>query len=317
MGKIFVGLLAVVCLAADGDHWPQYRGPSGAGIAVSAAPVEFGPKQNLLWSVAVKAGHSSPSMWGDRIFLTGFDPATKELEVTAFDRRDGKPLWRRVAPATEIEKVHSVSNPATATAVADAERVYVYFGSAGLFCYSHAGQPVWERRQPAAKVSFGSGASPLVAGDALILVHEDAESHILALDRKTGKALWDEKLAPTGGFSGHATPVQWKDQVILHRPNEVVAFDLRTGARKWWLKINSQGTGTPAVNGDMLFVGAWGSDPSLMDPVPTGDELVKKYDKDGNGSVSKEEFPDNLAISRRVDAGQTQGAIVTYKRFFD
>jgi hypothetical protein len=66
----------------------------------------------------------------------------------------------------------------------------------------------------------------------------------------------------------------------------------------------------------MLFVGAWGSDPDLRDPIPTWDELVKKYDKDANGSLSKNEFPDDLAIARRVDAGKTEGAVVTFKRFF-
>jgi outer membrane protein assembly factor BamB len=318
MGKIWVALLATACaVAAENDRWPQYRGRDGAGIADGAAPVEFGPKQNLLWTATVKSGHSSPSIWGDRIFLTGFDAASKELEVAAFDRRDGHILWRRVAPTSEMEKVHQVSSPATATVVADAERVYAYFGSAGLFCYDHAGKPVWDRPQPAAKASFGSGTSPLLAGDAIILARDDADAHIMALDRKTGKTLWDEKLAGSGGFAGHATPVAWKDQVVLHRAAEVAAFDVKTGARKWWVKIASQGTGTPVVDGDTLIVGAWGSDPSLMDPVPTWDELVKKYDKDGNGSLSKAEFPDDLAIARRVDAGQTQGAIVTYKRFFD
>jgi outer membrane protein assembly factor BamB len=117
-------------------------------------------------------------------------------------------------------------------------------------------------------------------------------------------------------FNGHATPVVWKDQILLHRPGEIAAYDLKTGAKKWWVKVSSQGTATPVVHGDMLFVGAWGSDPDLRDPVPSWDELIKKYDKDGNGSLSKEEFPEDLAIARRVDAGTTRGAIVTFKQFF-
>src|SRR5436190_17665486 len=178
----------------------------------------------------VKNGHSSPSIWGDRIFVTGFDSALKELEVSAYDRRDGHLLWRRVPSALEIEKVHSVSSPATATVAADADRVYAYFGSAGLFCYDHSGRPIWDRPQPVAKVSFGSGASPLLAGDAVILARDDSESRITAVDRKTGKTLWEEKLGGQGMFAGHATPVSWKDQVLLHRAGEVVAFDLKTGA---------------------------------------------------------------------------------------
>ena len=143
MGKPLLTLFLGACAVSwANDSWPQYRGPGGAGIAETTAPLEFGPKQNLLWSVVVKTGHSSPTIWGERIFLTGFDADAKELEVTALDRRDGHLLWRRVAPASEIEKVHPVSSPATATIVADSERVYAYFGSAGLFCYDHAGKPV-------------------------------------------------------------------------------------------------------------------------------------------------------------------------------
>jgi outer membrane protein assembly factor BamB len=309
--------LAAFVSAAGIGQWPQYRGPGGSGIAEGGAPVEFGPKQNMIWSVAVKSGHSSPSIWADRIFLTGFDPTSKELEVAAYDRRDGRLLWRKVAPAGAIEKVHSVSSPATATIVADAERVYAYFGSAGLFCYDHSGKPLWNHAQQAANVNFGSGTSPLLLGDALVLARDDSESRIFALDRATGKTLWDEKLGGTqGAFAGHATPIAWKDQILLHRPGEIAAFDAKTGARKWWIKVGSQGTGTPVVDGDMLFVGAWGSDPDLRDPIPAWDELVKKYDKDGNGSLSKDEFPDDLAIARRVDAGKTEGAVITFKRFY-
>jgi outer membrane protein assembly factor BamB len=318
MGKMLTTLLAVGCsFAADSDQWPQYRGSGGTGIAAGAAPVEFGLKQNLLWSVEVKPGHSSPTIWGDRIFTTGFDAASKELDVSAFDRRDGHLLWRRVTTASEIEKVHAVSNPATATVAADGERVYAYFGSAGLFCYDHAGKPVWNKTLPTANVGFGSGTSPVLAGDAVILARDEKEARIMALERSTGKTLWDEKIGGASGmFGGHATPVLWKDQVVLHRAAEVVAFDVKTGARKWWVRVASQGTGTPVVHDDMLFVGAWGSDPDLSDPVPSWDELLRKYDKDGNGSLSKDEFPDDLALARRIDAGKTPGAIVTFKRFF-
>ena len=313
-----LALLAVACgVSAENDHWPQYRGRDGTGVAEGAAPVEFGTKQNLLWTAEVKTGHSSPSIWGDRIFLTGFDAASKELEVTAFDRRDGRMLWRRVAPAPEIEKVHAVSNPATATVAADRERVYAYFGSAGLFCYDHTGKPVWSKTLPAAKTGFGSGTSPVLAGDAVILARDDKDPRMMALDRATGKTLWEQGLGGTGGiFAGHATPVVWKDQILLHRPSEVAAYDLKSGEKKWWVKVASQGTGTPVVHGDMLFVGAWGSDPDLRDPVPGWDELIKKYDKDGNGSLSQEEFPEDLAIARRVDGRGTTGAIVTFKMFF-
>ena len=129
--------------AAGADNWPQYRGPGGSGIASAAAPVEFGLKRNLLWSADVPHGHSSPSIWNDHIFLTAFEKGARKLEVLALDRRDGKIRWRHTVPAREIEKIHAVSSPATATPVTDGERVYVYFGSAGVFCFDFDGKPLW------------------------------------------------------------------------------------------------------------------------------------------------------------------------------
>lgn len=316
MTRTALALLAAGALIAGENDWPQYRGPGGAGIAKMAAPVEFGPKLNRLWTAEVPAGHSSPAVWGDSLYLTAFDATAKELVTLAYDLRSGRMRWRQVAPASEIEKVHQVSNPATATPALDGERVYAYFGSAGLFCYDLAGKLVWSEPMPVAKIQFGSGTSPVLAGRAVILAREGSDAHLTAFERESGKQLWDVKLAGMGQFSGHATPLVWKDQIVLHRAGEVSGFDASSGERRWWVNVVSQGTGTPVIHGDMLFVGAWGADPELRDPLPAWDELLKKYDKDGNGSLSKEEFPDDLAFLRRAEAGKTQGAVVTFKMFF-
>src|SRR5581483_6631653 len=121
--------------------WPQFRGPDGTGAAPDGPtlPIRFGPTENVIWKTPLPVGHSSPCIWGDRIFLTGFDPEAKKLETLALDRRTGEILWRRAAPAKTIERVHEISNPATSTPAADGERVYVYFGSFGLLCYDFAG----------------------------------------------------------------------------------------------------------------------------------------------------------------------------------
>lgn len=323
MLRTFIALLTISfglqCQTANPpQYWPQYRGPGGAGVAAGDAPVEFGAKKNLLWSVDSGSGHSSPSIWGDTIYLTSFDAVSKKLELLALDRRNGRFRWRQTVPSTEIEKVHAVSSPATATPVVDGERVYVYFGSSGLFCYDLAGKLVWSSPMPVANVSYGSGTSPILAGDALVLARDDGDHHMLALDRKTGKPLWDVKLegAMPGSNSAHASPLVWKDQVILHRAGEVGGYNAKDGKRLWWVNIASQGTGTPVIDGDLLFVGAWGNDPELRDPIPDWDTLLQKYDKDSNGTLSENEFPGDLAFSRRIDAGNTPGAVVTFKKFF-
>jgi hypothetical protein len=94
-------LLLTMPLVAAGDdappHWPQFHGPGGSGIAEGqqSAPVEFGPEKGLLWKTPLPVGHSSPAIWGNRIFLTGFLPEEKRLETLGLDRGSGRILWRR------------------------------------------------------------------------------------------------------------------------------------------------------------------------------------------------------------------------------
>ena len=306
-------------LAADPAQWPQYRGPQGAGIATTPAPLEFGPKRNMLWATDIPHGHSSPSLWGNNIFLSSFDKTSNKLEVLDIDRITGKVRWRQAIPAKEIEKVHAVSSPATATPITDGERIYTYFGSAGLFCHDMNGKLVWSLPMAVAKATFGSGTSPVLAGEALILARDDeGDRKLSAVDRKTGKLLWSVPLAGgvRGNFSGHATPMLWKDQIILHRAGEVAAYSLTDGARKWWVTVASQGTGTPAISGDMLYVGAWGSDDDLRDPIPNWQTLVQKYDANEDSFISEAEFPADLAALRRAGGEKVPGAVVTLKQYF-
>src|SRR6185503_6967521 len=107
------------------------RGPNTSGVAATdaAPPVEFGPSKRLLWKQSMPLGHSSPVVWGDRIFLSAFDLASKKLELICVAGKTGAILWRRTAAAPQIEETHVVSNPATATPALDSERVYAYFSS--------------------------------------------------------------------------------------------------------------------------------------------------------------------------------------------
>ena len=156
--------------------WPQFRGPNSSGIGTGKPPVQFGPGEKVLWKVAVGPGLSSPIVWDGRIFLTEFDSAKKQLATLCIDQRTGKILWRRTVAPETIEKVHEISSPAGSTPVTDGERLYVYFGSYGLIAYDRDGNPLWERRFPNPENPYGAVASPIVAGDLLILNHQGKEA---------------------------------------------------------------------------------------------------------------------------------------------
>jgi outer membrane protein assembly factor BamB len=294
--------LIAICSALTADEWPQFRGPRGTGIAASAAPVEL---KQPLWSAAVPPGQSSPTIWGDKIFLTAGDKQTRKLELLCFDRRNGKLLWRREVVAEKIEKLHEITTPATATPLVDGERVYAYFGSHGLTAYDLNGQERWSLKLPAASKNYGSGASPILAGEAVLLNRDDvADPHLLALDRRTGKQIWKQAYEPEtfSSAANTATPVLWRDEVVIHRSREIAAFSVRDGSKKWWVQVQSTGTGTPVAAPEALYVGTWllVGEPDLRVALPYFAELLQKHDKDQDGSLTPDEFPD-IPFARRIE----------------
>jgi outer membrane protein assembly factor BamB len=308
-------VLLAALLSADGPSWPQFRGPNGTGIApvTENPPIEFGPGKKMLWKVATPSGHSSPVVWENRIFLLAFGKDTQKLEVLAFDRSNGKLLWRRAIPATEIEEVHEISSPATATPAVDREHVYVYFGSYGLAAFDHDGNQKWSVPLPLVKVPYGSGTSPILAGDFVILSRDEGdEPYLLAVNRRTGKVAW--KQAQYTELQGRpfnsSTPALWKDEIVLHHRNEVAGFDLATGARKWWVKANTQGADSPVAGPDAIYVGTWfnSGEPDLRVPYPDFDSLIKQYDKNGDGMLTADEFPQSFLTARRPGLEGIRGA---------
>jgi outer membrane protein assembly factor BamB len=239
---VFVALILAV--AADAPSWPQFRGPGGTGIAAPTEnpPVEFGIGKRMLWKTEIPSGHSSPAVWGNRIFLSTFDKATEKLEILALDRGTGTILWRRPIPAKEIEAVHEISSPATATPAVDSETVYAYFGSYGMIAFDHEGHERWTLPLPLVKVQYGSGTSPILAGDFIILSRDEGEvPHLLAVNRKTGTVAW--KVPQYVDFPGRpfnsSTPVVWRSAIVIHHRSEIVGFDVATGARNWFIKITT------------------------------------------------------------------------------
>ena len=268
----WITLLAIVVLsnfgvvAQQGDKmwWPQFRGPNSSGLGGGKPPIEFGPNQNVRWKTAVGPGLSSPIIWDRRIFLTEFDPANKQLTTLCIDRRTGKILWRRTVVPEQIEKVHEISSPAGSTPVTDGERVYVYFGSYGLLCYDLDGNLKWERRQPNPENPYGAVASPIIAGDLLVLNHQGKDAYLLAVNRRDGRTVW--KTDRSMFQYGWSTPVHWRhdgiDEIVVlggdFRPNQrLMAYNLADGSERWWVAgLPPSGKSTPVIGGGMVFFAA-------------------------------------------------------------
>lgn len=306
---------------ATADDWTQFRGSNsqGRGDQQPTVPSEFGPDKNVLWRCPITRGLSSPCVVGDRIFLTEFDTKQSQLKVVCIGRSDGSIIWRKVVAAKQLEKVHKVSSPANATAVANERHVFFYFASCGLFCFDHDGNQVWHHPMPCSKRFNGSGTSPVLAGDILILNREDdRESYLLALNAGTGDLIWKTP-HPSSGGHGEATPVIWNEQIVLHRKYEVAAYTLADGYRDWSVPLRTTAASTPVIVDDVLYVAAWNNfgEAAHLGKLPSFARIVKKSDKDGDGELSYSEMPWGPALAQRPElAGRKLGANMPVKMMF-
>src|SRR6266542_2830446 len=227
-------------LSAATASWPQFRGQNSSGVArKDKPPVRFGAETNLLWKVEAPPGLSSPCLADDRIFLTAFE--NEKLFAFCVDRRDGKELWRREAPPGKPQEVHQVSSPAVATPVTDGHRVYVYFVPFGLVAYDLNGKEQWRKAVPIGFVMNGSGTSPAITGDTIVLNcdQDEGESFLLAVEARTGKMRWQTSRA--GSIASYTTPITWRrgaqEDVVVCGSSRVTGYELRTGKERWTARV--------------------------------------------------------------------------------
>ena len=306
---------------AQVPNWPQFRGPNSSGIAASGCrpPVTFGPGEHLVWKTALPSGHSSPCIWGDCIFVTGYEKENQTFSVYCLRRPDGGVEWQRSIQVEAVEKIHPISHLATATPATDGERVYVYFGSFGMLCYDFAGQEVWKRKLPIPQTAFGTGTSPVVTGEMILLNRDEKKQPMLiGLDRLTGEILWESTVPPDTqreNYRGsYATPVRWNNEWVLHRYKEIVAYS-DTGERQWALPATTGGASTPAVGDDALYVGTWHNlgEAELQVDLPDFAEFAAIHDQDTDGEISRNELPADQMIARRPEATPgTKGADIRF-----
>ena len=295
--------LSVFSQKADPITWPDFRGVNCSGIASpdQDPPTAFGPNKNILWKITLPEGHSSPSIWGDRIFISGYMEEGKLLKMLCINRKNGKTIWEENIPVEAFEKFNAVSNPATATPTTDGERVYFYFCSFGMICYDFDGKLQWKfpMSLPKSYNDNGIGTSPVITGDMVILncFGYMNDPCLLAINKYDGKIFWKYSLPNKEGYSGNssATPVIYKDQVIIYRSADVAGYNLKTGDLIWRFGIGgTDAIGTPVIQNDILFMVAYSTqgNPDAVAQFPDYKGLTSRYDKNEDLMIDKDEIKD-------------------------
>lgn len=289
-------IVALASLAANGQdnvkanasdrYWPQWRGPLGNGVSPHGKPpTEWSETKNVRWKVALPGrGHSTPVIWGDRIFLTMAIPFGENLKprfsgapgahdnravtqrhkfvAMAVSRRNGKILWQKTLhQALPHEGAHNTASLASHSPVTDGKHLFAHFGSYGLYCLDVDGNQKWKadlgRMQT--KHGHGEGSSPVLYGDTLIVNWDhEGQSRVVAFDKLTGKERWKLKRREVTSWS---TPIvvthNGKPQVVICGTDRVRSYDLATGKVIWECGgLSANIVASPVAADGMVFVGS-------------------------------------------------------------
>ena len=306
-----------ISVAAASD-WPQFRGPNGSATDPSnlPLPVEIGVDRHVLWKSALPPGHSSPIVAGNRIFVTAVQD--QKLLTIALDRATGKQQWESPAPYDRLETIHRIGSHAQSTPCADAELLFSFFGSSGLYCHDHSGKLIWNRPMGPFLNDFGAASSPILAGDRLILCQDhDLDSFLVCFDKRTGEELW--KTDRSEFLRNSCTPILWnndgRQQIVVAATLRVVGYDLETGKEAWTVRgISRTVVSSPTIGADgNLYLAGWaaGGDEAERIRVEPFDDVAALKDKDKNGSLEEQELGEGPVYQRYSQADRNKDGHLT------
>ena len=277
--------------AAVAQEWTRFRGPDGQGIsAAKGIPVQW-TDQDYRWKARLPAGgHSSPVIWGKRVFVTCEDPNSPGGILLALDASTGATLWQKQYRLTPY-RFHSDNSYAAATPAADGDHVYVLWQTAAetiLAALDHRGQEIWRRNLPGIHSQFGPGASPVVFGDVVVFTHEQEgdETHPsawIALDRRTGQTRWSRQRQ--NSETSCSTPCVYRPEesrpqlIFTSETHGVTGIDPDTGSILWELPsvLPARVVGSPVLANDLVI--------SACGKGSTGNQLVAVRIPPGNGGA--------------------------------
>lgn len=279
---LFVGT-SVLALSVSAENWPQFRGPNHNYLpAEPGLPQSWSADENIRWTAEVPGeGWASPIVWGDKVFIVtaiqeveGKDTAPPpqyrserigadsvyRWEVHCLDRTTGKELWKRVAlRGNPRVRTHPSNTYASETPVTDGERVYVYFGMMGLFCYDFDGNLVWTKDLGGYTMDgdWGTGSSPILYGGNLyVQIDNEEDSFLVVLDPGTGDERWR---IPRDARSSWSTPMIWRNKVrteLVMLDRFARSYDPDTGALLWSLDMKGgRASASPTGDAETLYFG--------------------------------------------------------------
>lgn len=300
-------------------NWAGWRGPQQTGHAHEQGLPTAWAKDAITWKTSLKgSGHSSPVIWGERIFLTSALENGRQRVVICLDRKDGRILWERVAWTGDPERTHPMNGWASATCATDGKRLYAFFGhGGGLHCYTVDGKLVWQKDLGRFEGPWGTAACPLLVRDMVIQnCDSDKDAYIIALDKNTGAEIWKTKRIDARGWSSPIlVEAGGREEIVLNGDQGVRSYNPDTGEEYWYFK-NTRGRGTPTVTpaGDLLVVVSGRAGPiAAIRPGKNGDaaksRMAWKIPRSGG-----RDLPSPIVVGDYVLASNRSAILTCYDR---
>ena len=308
--------LSLAFSASASAQWPQFRGPSGQGLASETGlPLEWSESRNVLWKSPVPGrGWSSPSISGGRVWLTTSIEGSEgrqrglSLRALAFDVATGREVVNtEVFRVDRPEELNAKNSYASPTPIVDGDRVYVHFGAQGTAALTATGEIVWKTRLDY-QSQHGNGGSPALHGDLLIINCDGngGDAYVVALDVKTGKTRWKTPRRQPAD-QAYTTPLVisagGRDQVVSVGAYRAVAYDPANGREIWRVAYDDgfSNVPRPVFGQGLVFIATGFQQPALIAVRP-----------DGTGDVTRS----HVAWTLRRGAPYTPSPILVGEQLF-
>ena len=263
---VVILICGVFSVPAFAQEWTRFRGLDGAGLGKGPSiPVSF-TEADYLWKVTLPGpGHSSPVLWGDRIFLTCTHDDEQQREVVCLDANSGEQLWSVKLPFAPYKHNRLNSFAASSPAV-DAKHVYLNWISGDqcvALALDHAGNQLWRRELGSFEARHGAGASPIAINGLMIVANDNAATSFLAgLNGKTGEPVWEIKR--NSKMTSYSTPRVFRPTggaaqvVFVSEAYGLTAIDPDNGQLIWESEklFGLKSVASPVLAGDIIFATA-------------------------------------------------------------
>ena len=238
---IILVAIALSPLRAQAENWPQWRGPQLNGHSTETdPPTTWSASENVLWKTPIPGtGHSSPIVFGNRVFVTTALEKAQQRQLLCIDRDTGKVVWTRDVLKAPLERKHTLNNFASSTPATDGRYAFCAFlemQTVHLFCYDFDGNLIWRKSPGPFKSMHGWASAPILYKDMVILnCDQDAEACLVAFDRNTGEERWraDRPNRTRSYCNPLIVQAAGKTQMILTGSKSTASYNPDTGEQYW------------------------------------------------------------------------------------